>query len=66
MSRSDGGKLDPATLDFHSDKTDEDNEYKMFQQMMCEYESAYNRVCKRKSKKSSVSEYTETLQWSKY
>ena len=66
MNRSSGGKLDPATLDFHSDKTDEDNEYKMFQQMMCEYESAYNRVCKRKSKKSSVSEYTETLQWSKY
>ena len=60
------GKLDTTTLDYHSNKSDEDNEYKMFQQVMSEYENAYNRVCKRKPKKSSLSEYTETLQWSKY
>ena len=66
MNRSNGGKSDLSTLEYHSDKSEEDNEEKLFRQMMTEYESAYNRVQKRQSKKSSLPEFTKTLQWSKY
>lgn len=57
--------MDPTALE-SSDESDEDSEYKMFQQMMTEYERAHKRVCMRKPKKSSLPEYTETLQWTKY
>jgi len=68
MNRSKRGKVecvDPTALE-SSDESDEDNECKMFQQMMTEYERAHKRVCRRKPKKSPLPEYTETLQWTKY
>ena len=60
-----GGNFDPVAHGNHSIESD-DNEYTQFQQMMSDYQNAYNRVCNRKPKKSSLPEYTETLQWSKY
>lgn len=67
-----GGKFDrvePTTHEYRmqsSDKSDEDMEFKMFQRMMSDCESAYNRVRMRKQKKTSLPVANKPLPWSRY
>jgi hypothetical protein len=59
-----GGKIE--SIDPVMQTNEKDLEFKLFQQMMCDYENAYNRVRQRKLKKTTLPACTETLQWSKY
>jgi hypothetical protein len=64
-----GGNFEPALHDYRkqsNDRSDEDMKFKMFLQMMSDYESEFNRVRMRKEKKTTMPAVNKPLEWIKY